>query len=78
MIRAQSDAITMKGCIEVSGEARDVTTELAVIIGGVFNWMKENDPKEAEELRLFLLFQFADPHSGVLNLEPDDVHLEVK
>ena len=76
MIKAHSDNITMKGCVEVSGEARDVTTELAVIIGGVFNWLKAKDPKEAAEYRLFLLMQFADPNSALLNLEPDDIHLE--
>ena len=77
MIKAHSDNVAMKGAIEVSGEPRDVTTELAVIIGGVFNWLKAKDPKEAEEHRLFLLMQFADPNSALLNLEPDGIHLEV-
>lgn len=77
MIKAHSDAIGMKGSVEVSGEVEEVATELAVIIGGVFQWMKAKDPKEAEEYRKFLLMSLANPDSAVLNLEPDDICMEV-
>lgn len=76
MIEARSDAVTNRGCVEVSGEVGDVKIELSVIIGGVFDWLKAKDPKQAENYRLFLLANFADPNSVVLNLAPDDISVE--
>lgn len=76
MIEARSDAIANRGIVDVSGEVSDVKIELAVIIGGVFDWLKAKDSKQAEDYRLFLLANFADPNSVVLNLAPDDISVE--
>lgn len=76
MIEARSDAVTNRGIVDVSGEVDDVKIELAVIIGGVFDWLKAKDPEKAENYRLFLLANFADPNSVVLNLAPDDISVE--
>ena len=76
MIKAYSDNVARKGGVEVSGEIRHVATELSVIIGGVFGWMKKKDPELAEDYRKVFLMSFLDRNSVMLNLKKDDNAVE--
>lgn len=72
MIKAYSDNVAKKGNVDVSGEIRNVATELSVIIGGVFDWMKKKAPELAEDYRKVFLLAFMDRNSVMLNLMKDD------
>lgn len=76
MIKAYSDNVAKKGNVDVSGEIRDVATELSVIIGGVFDWMKKKDSELAEDYRKVFLMSFLDRTSPMLNLKKDDYAVE--
>lgn len=76
MIKAYSNNVERKGNVDVSGEIQDVATELSVIIGGVFDWMKKKDPALADTYRQVFLMSFADRTSPMLNLKKDDCAVE--